>query len=80
MWDINVKNNKTLPIQITLFDQVPVPTREEIKITLHETSKGVYNKESGEIKWDFTVEPNESTKLNLKYAVKYPKNRTLLLD
>ncbi|SFS48485.1 mucoidy inhibitor MuiA family protein [Lutibacter maritimus] len=80
VWSINVKNNKSQTINMLIFDQVPVSTLEEIKVDISETSGAKHNIETGEIKWDFSIDPNESKKFELKYTVKYPKNRNLIIE
>ena len=80
VWSINVKNNKNQKINMLIFDQVPVSTLEEIKVDIFEISGAKHNIETGEIKWDFSIEPNENKKFELKYSVKYPKNRNLIIE
>jgi len=80
VWSINVKNNKSQKINMLIFDQVPVSTLEEIKVDISETSGAKHNIETGEINWDFSIDPNESKKFELKYTVKYPKNRNLIIE
>jgi hypothetical protein len=63
-----------------IFDQVPISTLEEIKVDIFEISGANHNLETGEIKWDFSIEPNESKKFELKYSVRYPKNRNLIVE
>ncbi len=79
-WDIDVKNNKSQRINMLVYDQVPVSTLEEIKIEVSEISGAKQDSESGEIKWEFTIDPNESKRFRLKYLVKYPKNRNLIIE
>ncbi|MDA9339358.1 mucoidy inhibitor MuiA family protein [Polaribacter sp.] len=79
-WDIEVKNNKAQNIKIVILDQIPISTREEIKVSLDEDFKGVLNKKNGEVKWTFSLDSKTSQKLRLKYAVKYPKNKSLIID
>ena len=79
-WDISVKNNKSQRINMLIYDQVPVSTLEEIKIEVSEISGAKQDSESGEIKWEFTIDPNESKRFSLKYLVKYPKNRNLIIE
>ncbi len=38
------------------------------------------NKESGEVKWEFTLKPMEKKEFDLKYSVKYPKSRNLTIE
>ena len=79
-WEIGVKNNKAAPIEIAVFDQIPVSKREEIKITLDEETLGTFTAKSGEIKWSFTLNSNTSKNIVLKYGVKYPKNSNLIIE
>ncbi len=80
VWAIDVKNNKKQKIDMIIFDQVPVSTLEEIKVDVLEISGAKHNVETGEIKWDFSINPNELKKFELKYSVKYPKNRNLIIE
>jgi hypothetical protein len=79
-YSIVVKNNKTQKIDMLIFDQVPVSTLEEIKVEVSEISGAKQNMETGEIKWEFSIDPNQTKIFELKYAVKYPKNRTLIIE
>ena len=40
----------------------------------------VYDPETGEIMWEFRLAPAEKKELQLKYAVKYPKGRNLIIE
>jgi hypothetical protein len=80
VWTINVKNNKNQKINMLIFDQVPVSTLEEIKVAVFELSGAKHNIETGEIKWGLSIEPNENKKIELKYSIKYPKNRNLVIE
>lgn len=79
-WKITVKNNKNQTVNLTLLDQVPVSTLEEIEVNALDITGAIHNKESGEIKWDLVLAPSEKKELQLKYAVKYPKNRYLIIE
>jgi hypothetical protein len=79
-WQITVRNNKSQKINMILFDQVPVSTLEEIEVSVDELSGAFWNKDKGEIKWKFSLEPSENKVVNLKYKVKYPKDRNLVVE
>ena len=79
-WKISIKNNKSQTINMVLLDQVPVPTLEEIELDIEELSRGKRNKETGEIKWTLELDPGESHTIDLKYTLKYPKNRNLVIE
>ena len=80
VWNITVKNNKSQSINMLVFDQVPVSTLEEIKVEILKISGAKHNQETGEIKWDFSIEPNENKIFELNYSVKYPKYRNLIIE
>jgi outer membrane protein assembly factor BamB len=47
---------------------------------LDETNTGKFNKETGKNLWKFELPANSSRNLQLKYSVKYPKDRNVVLD
>ena len=75
-WKTTVKNNKAQEIQMIILDQVPVSTLEEIEVNVQNTTGGKQDPQTGEIKWEFTLKPAATRELELKYSVRYPKNRT----
>lgn len=79
-WQISVKNNKGLTVNMIIFDQIPVSTNEEIEVTIENISGAIFNKESGEVKWKFTLEPSGKKDFELRYKVKYPKDRMLNIE
>lgn len=80
VWQISVKNNKKSPIILTLFDQVPVSTLEEIEVTIDNISGAELNKDKGEVKWKLNLDPSTKKDFELKYRVKYPKDRNLVIE
>jgi hypothetical protein len=80
IWNISVKNNKSQSIQMTVLDQIPISQREEIKVTLDKEFNGVLDAETGEVKWSFSLTPKATQKMQLKYSVRYPKNKRLVID
>jgi len=79
-WQISLKNNKKQAISLKLFDQIPVSTLDEIEVTPVNISGAAFNKDNGEIKWDLKLEPAVKKDLILKYSVKYPKDRNLIIE
>jgi hypothetical protein len=79
-WTITVKNNKSQAIDMVLFDQIPVSTLDEIEVTPEQLSGGQLSKESGAVKWKFTLPAAQENKLELMYKVKYPKDRNLTIE
>jgi hypothetical protein len=79
-WLISIKNNKQQNINISLSDQIPVSTLEEILVKPINISNGKLDTETGIIKWDFQLKPTEKKDIDLKYSVQYPKFRTLVIE
>ena len=75
-----IRNNKQQPIHLTVLDQIPIPTLKEIEVNVLNSSEGKYNKETGELKWEFGLQPTEKKDFNVEFSVKYPKNRSVWLE
>ena len=79
-WKTTIKNNKSQEINMVVLDQAPVSKLEEIEVNIQNISNGKLNKESGEVKWEFTLKPMEKKEFDLIYSVKYPKSRNLTIE
>lgn len=79
-WKTTIRNNKNQPINLLIFDQIPVSTNKEIEVITKNISNGKHNKETGEVKWEFTLQPSQKQELDLEYTVKFPKNKILYID
>lgn len=79
-WKTTVRNNKNQPINMILHDQVPISTLEEIEVSVQNASAGKRNDETGEIKWEFKLEPSAKQEFELRYSVKYPKNKQIYIE
>jgi len=80
MWKTTIKNNKSQPISMVVLDQVPVSTLEEIEVEVQNLSGGKRDAKTGEIKWEFKLAPSATKLLELKYEVKYPRNKNLVVE
>ena len=65
---------------MVLFDQIPVSTSQEIEVDAENLSGGKLNRENGEVKWNFELTPTEKKVVELKYTVKYPKEKNLIVE
>ena len=77
---ITVRNNKTNPVRISVNDQIPISSNSGIEVDAVELSGGKHNSQTGEIKWDLEIKPQETRELILTYSVKYPKDKTIILE
>jgi TonB-dependent SusC/RagA subfamily outer membrane receptor len=79
-WKLTMRNNKPYAIKAKLFDQVPVSSNKEIQVETLELSGGVMNENTGKVVWTIDLKPNETRQVILKYSVKSPKDKTVLVD
>jgi uncharacterized protein (TIGR02231 family) len=77
---LTVRNNKPVPVKITLNDQIPVSSNSGINVDPVELSGGKYNSQTGEIRWDLEINKQETKQIVLTYSVKYPKDKTVILE
>jgi len=77
---LTIRNNKSNPVKITLNDQIPVSSNSGINVDAIELSGGKLNTQTGEIKWDLEIKSQETKQLVLTYSVKYPKDKTVILE
>ena len=77
---IDVKNRKGQAVNLTIEDQLPIPSNSDITVEKQELSKAKLDETSGKLTWQFVLQPNEQKKIDLKYQVKYPKNRPINIE
>ncbi len=77
---LTLRNNKSVPVKITLKDQIPVSSNSSINVEPVELSGGNLNQETGEIKWDLEIKPQETRQIVLSYSIKYPKDKIINLE
>lgn len=79
-FEIVAINKKSQPIQLTLFDQIPVSVNSNIQVTPENISNGLLDEKTGELTWKLNLAPQEQAKLNLQYEIKYPKKERVILE
>lgn len=79
-WKLSVRNTRPEPVTLTLYDQLPVSRNNNITVTAEEISGGTLDEAKGIIAWQMTLQPGEQRELPLRYKVKYPKGRNLLIE
>lgn len=79
-YKITIRNNKSYAITTSVYDQIPVSTDEKIVVDLIESSNGNLTKETGKLEWKLNLQPNETKTVFIKYAVKYPKDKKVIVQ
>jgi uncharacterized protein (TIGR02231 family) len=77
---LTVRNNKSNPVKITMNDQIPVSSNNSINVDIDELSGGKLDQQTGEIKWDLDIKPQETKQIVVTYSVKYPKDKIVILE
>ena len=76
-YTIAIRNTRKQPIDMVVYDQVPLSNNSDLVIESKDTGGGDMDETTGFVKWTFTTPPNESKKLSLGYTLKYPKMKTV---
>lgn len=71
---ISLRNNKTVPIEVKLLDQIPVSTDKQIEISLLKKDNAAYNEAKGELEWKVRCQPGNTETRGFSYRMKYPKD------
>lgn len=79
-YKITVRNNKTYSITTKIIDQIPISTIKDIQVEPVEISGGTLDIESGKVVWNLKLDANETKELSIKYSVKYPKDKKVLIN
>jgi len=79
-WNINIKNNKESSIKLVVEDQYPISKSDDIKVELMEQSGAQQDKDTGKLIWSLDLKPKEKKTLLLKYSVKYPKDKKVVVE
>ena len=79
-FSIAVKNNKQIPVKISVEDQFPVSKTDEIKVDLIENSGATINEATGKLTWNLLLKPAEKKNIILRYSVRYPTGRIVIVE
>lgn len=80
LYEIIVRNNRNVPIQIEIFDQIPISKSSDITVTVDNVSGGLTNPETGEVIWKYTMQPSDVKTVEIGYTVKYPKDANITIQ
>ncbi len=79
-FEIVIRNNKSVPVNMQVYDQFPISTNKEIEVEELVHPEGTLDQDSKIITWKLNLVPKVEKKLELKYQVKYPKNKVVQLE
>jgi uncharacterized protein (TIGR02231 family) len=76
-YEISVRNTKAEAITIVVEDHIPVSQNSQIEVTTVDAGGARYSKDTGKLKWEFSLQPNETRKMIYKFEVKYPRDKNI---
>lgn len=79
LYEIIVRNNRNVPIQIEIFDQVPISKSSDITVTVDNISGAMTDPETGEVSWNYAIQASEVKSVEIGYTVKYPKDANITM-
>jgi uncharacterized protein (TIGR02231 family) len=77
VYEINVRNNRRLPVSIKIQDQIPVSQEKEISVEVANLSGAVLDAPSGRLQWIKSLAPGEASRDKIEFTVRYPKKNTV---
>jgi uncharacterized protein (TIGR02231 family) len=79
-FDIKVRNGKNQPINLVIYDQLPVSTRKDIEVFDSQYEGAKLDKKKGELTWEATLTSGKSKTLSFRYSVKYNQGSIINLE
>ncbi len=73
-----IKNNKNIPIEIELLDQIPLARHTDIEVELEEAEGAEITKEYGKVLWKLKLQPGETRKVKIVYSIKFPDDKRVV--
>lgn len=78
-YDLEVKNNKAVAIDLKLVDRIPISQNKEIRIDAIETNNGSYDVKKGLLHWNLKLSPQETKTESFSFQVRYPKHKRITI-
>ncbi|NUO03196.1 MAG: mucoidy inhibitor MuiA family protein [Saprospiraceae bacterium] len=71
---ISLRNNKTVPIEVKLLDQIPLSTDKQIEVSLLKKDDADYDEANGALSWRVRCAPGSTETRSFSYRIKFPKD------
>lgn len=76
-YDVEIKNNKAVAIDLKLMDRIPISQQKEIKVDDIETHDANYETKKGLLTWTMNLSSKETQTKSFSFQVKYPKYKRI---
>lgn len=78
-YGLEVKNNKTVPIQLRLMDRIPISQNKEIKVDEINSNDADFDSTKGILTWNLNIGAQGTSNTQFSYQVKYPRYKSISL-
>lgn len=78
-YDLEVKNNKNIPIGLKLVDRIPISQNKDIKVDDIIVNNAKHDLKKGLLTWNLNLAPQEAKTESFSFQVKYPKYKRISL-
>ncbi|MFC4815626.1 MULTISPECIES: DUF4139 domain-containing protein [unclassified Flavobacterium] len=78
-YEITLRNNKPIDVDVKIFDRIPVSQNKEIKVEKVSVDNADYKEDTGILSWKTNIPSKGIAKKRLSYQIKYPKGRKVNL-
>lgn len=76
-WELVIRNSKNKAVELTLVDQIPVSTNEDIDVDLQERNGASFDEDTGELNWNLSIDAGETITRQFRYEIEYPSGRQI---
>jgi uncharacterized protein (TIGR02231 family) len=77
-YKIELENLRDQEAHVEVYDQLPVPRHESIKVKLLRANVEPEEEDLGILKWDLTLATQEKQELRFSFQVEYPRDMTVM--
>jgi hypothetical protein len=78
-YNIEVRNYKSVSIDLIIQDQIPITQNSEIIIEVLNSDKAKFDEKTGLLEWNLNLKSKETKNFKFSYKVKYNKDTNLAL-
>lgn len=77
---ITLKNTKSVPVKVSLVDQLPISNYKEVDISIEQLDDAKLEPKTGKLTWNLVLNPKESKLFSIKYYTKHNRNFDVFTD
>lgn len=79
VYEITIRNNKKIDVNIAVEDQYPISQNGDIKVTDLDIANAVEDKTTGKLIWNWQLKPNTTQTIKWGYTIRFPKDKTIII-